>query len=197
MKKGLLLVLILCLFSSTVYAKGEYVSLGLKAACESEGIFFDHSEYHESDEKANIYMFRGQGCEHCYEFLTYLEVMTEKYGDMFNLISYEVWGNSENKRLMERVVRKLRDENSGVPYIVIGNKSWAGYSETLNEEIFAAMEEEFENKNANDVVIKVINEKDTFGFDDFFVICGAIALVGLIFFARSKTKESSQLEESV
>lgn len=191
MKKCLLFVFILCLFSGVVYAKGEYVSLGLKETCESEGILFDHSEYQEKSDKANIYMFRGQGCEHCYQFLIYLEAITEKYGDMFNLISYEVWGNLENKELMTRVVRKLRDEDTGVPYIVIGNKSWAGYSETLNEEIFAAIEEEYKNKNANDIVTKVINEEDTFDPSNIFVIGGAIFLVGLFFWARSKTKDSN------
>ena len=36
---------------------------------------------------------------------------------------------------MEKVAEKLGDEVSGVPYIVIGKKSWSGYASDYDEEI--------------------------------------------------------------
>lgn len=180
---GILLVPTLALAEEKI----EPVSLGLKEACESENISFNHESYKESSEKANIYLFRGSGCSHCYDFLTYLEAMTEEYGKYFNLISYEVWQNEENNKLMKETASKMGDQVTGVPYIVIGNQSWNGYGEDLNEEIYNAIMKEYENGNKNDV----FNRKKS-PLTDVFVVTGAIVLVGLFIYARSKTKEEQE-----
>lgn len=198
MRKGMILfVLFSCLlFPKYVWAGEEkYTSLGLEEACIEENIEFNHPEYEESSEKANIYLFRGRGCEHCYEFLTYLEAMTDQYGDYFNLISFEVWYDSQNDNLKKKVAKRLGDEVKGVPYIVIGKKSWAGYSDTLNEEIYQAIQEEYENKNQNDIVSKVIESEGKIGISDFLIPGVAILFIGGFFFARSKTKQEVSLEE--
>lgn len=193
MKKNFMLLLALTLLlPNMVIAKVEdYQSMGLKEACDKENIPFNHEGYIESEEKANIYLFRGSGCEHCYDFLTYLEAITEQYGDHFNLISFEVWGNENNHKLMEKVASKRKEDLGGVPYIIIGNKSWSGYSDSLNMEIFSAIMEEYENKNANDMVDKIINQEDKFGLTDVLVIVGAVITFGLIIYGRSKTKEEA------
>lgn len=169
-------------------APEDYISTGLQEACEEEQIEFNHPNYKESEEKANIYLFRGSGCSHCYEFLTYLEAMTEEYGKYFNLISYEVWNHENNQELLERVAKKLGDDVGGVPYIVIGKHSWAGYSESLNEEIYEAIQEEYENKNKNDIVIQAVNYKKTFGVADVLVTFGFLLMIFLIVYARRRTK---------
>lgn len=190
MKKTVMYLLIgILLVPTLALAEGENktVSLGLKEACESENISFNHESYKESNEKANIYLFRGSGCSHCYDFLTYLEAMTEEYGKYFNLISYEVWQNEENNKLMKETASKMGDQVTGVPYIVIGNQSWNGYGEDLNEEIYNAIMKEYENGNKNDV----FNRKKS-PLTDVFVVTGAIVLVGLFIYARSKTKEEQE-----
>lgn len=190
MKKTVMYLLIGILLVPTLALaeeKKEPVSLGLKEACESENISFNHESYKESSEKANIYLFRGSGCSHCYDFLTYLEAMTEEYGKYFNLISYEVWQNEENNKLMKETASKMGDQVTGVPYIVIGNQSWNGYGEDLNEEIYNAIMKEYENGNKNDV----FNRKKS-PLTDVFVVTGAIVLVGLFIYARSKTKEEQE-----
>ena len=189
-KKIIVFVLLTILIIPTACfaAPEDYTSMGLQEACLEEQIGFNHPDYKESEEKANIYLFRGSGCSHCYEFLTYLEAITEEYGKYFNLISYEVWNNANNQQLLERVAKKLGDDVSGVPYIVIGRHSWAGYSESLNEEIYEAIQEEYENKNKNDIVTKVVNYKKTFGVADVIVTGGFLLIVFLIIYARRKTK---------
>lgn len=181
-----LLIGILLVPTITLAEENKTVSLGLKEACESEGITFNHDDYKESSEKANIYLFRGAGCSHCHEFLTYLEAMTEEYGKYFNLVSYEVWQNEDNNKLMNETASKMGDQVTGVPYIVIGNKSWNGYGEDLNEEIYDAIMKEYENGNKNDV----FNRKKS-PLADAFVVTGAIVIVGLFIYARSKTKEEN------
>ncbi len=191
MKKKIILLVLgsILMFPWNVWGKEkEYSSLGLKETCESEGILFSHPNYQEQEGKANIYLFRGSGCEHCYQFLTYLEAITEKYGETFNLISYEVWQNENNYQLMEKVSKKLGEKANGVPYIVIGKHFWAGYSESLNEEIFQAIEEEYQNKNKNDIVSKIIQEEGTLKSIDFIIPISFLFLIFLLFYARNKTK---------
>ena len=43
----------------------EYVSQNLEEALIEEGIEHDLKNYKESDDKINIYLFRGNGCGHC------------------------------------------------------------------------------------------------------------------------------------
>lgn len=189
MKKKILMFMILSLFfvPGNVWAKAEdYTSMGLREACESEKIPFNHPDYKEGEEKANIYLFRGSGCSHCYDFLTYLEAITEEYGDTFNLISYEVWNNEMNHTLLGKVAKKLGDDVTGVPYIIIGKNTWGGYSESLNEEIFQAIQEEYKNKNKNDVVTKVVNYEKKFGITDIIIPGVFLLFVFLIIYARRK-----------
>lgn len=191
MNKKIIVFLLLTVFmipTACLAAPEDYISTGLQEACEEEQIEFNHPNYKESEEKANIYLFRGSGCSHCYEFLTYLEAMTEEYGKYFNLISYEVWNHENNQELLERVAKKLGDDVGGVPYIVIGKHSWAGYSESLNEEIYEAIQEEYENKNKNDIVIQAVNYKKTFGVADVLVTFGFLLMIFLIVYARRRTK---------
>lgn len=183
-----LVLAVLMIPTACLAAPEDYISTGLQEACEEEQIAFNHPDYKESEEKANIYLFRGSGCSHCYEFLTYLEAMTEEYGKYFNLISYEIWNHENNRQLYNRVAKKLGEKTGGVPYIVIGKHSWAGYSESLNEEIYEAIQEEYENKNKNDVVIQAVNYKKTFGVTDVLVTLGFLLIVFLIVYARRKTK---------
>lgn len=196
-KKIIVFVLLAVLMiPMTCFATQEdYISTGLEEACLEEQIGFNHPDYRESKEKANIYLFRGSGCSHCYEFLTYLEAMTEEYGKYFNLISYEVWNHENNQQLLKRVAKKLGDDVGGVPYIVIGKHSWSGYSESLNEEIYEAIQEEYENQNKNDIVTRVVNYKKTFGVADILVTGGFLLIVFLIIYARRKTKVEEEIIE--
>ena len=56
---------------------------------------------------------------------------------------------------MGKVAKKLNVDASGVPFIVIGDKSFTGYSESMNEEIKAAIKDQFNNKKYKDIVANI------------------------------------------
>lgn len=56
----------------------------------------DFSKYQTSDDKVNVYIFRGSGCSFCLKVLAYFSEAINEYGDYFNVVTYEVWNNSEN-----------------------------------------------------------------------------------------------------
>lgn len=95
--------------------------------------------------KVNIYFFWGDGCPHCEEGFKFLDSISDEYGKYFKLNKFEVWNNEENAELMEKFAAKMGDEVSGVPYIVIGEKTFKGYSERYEESIKEAIKEQYKN----------------------------------------------------
>ena len=122
---------------------GEYVDVLKKA---------DFSNYQESDEKINVYVFRGSTCGYCLKAIAYFTSILPEYGQYFNLKTYEVWANSDNSELLENVAATLGDKVQGVPYIVIGNTAFPGYADTYNSEI--------ESKDRYDVMQHLNDKKD-------------------------------------
>src|SRR5574344_2747985 len=84
------------------------VILPLKAVAES------------SNEKVNIYFFRGEECPNCQEAETWFDGLSDDIKAKYNLVDYETWYNQDNSSLMKNVASTLGDDASGVPYIVIG-----------------------------------------------------------------------------
>ena len=87
--------------------------------------------------KVSIYLFRGEGCPHCAEAEAYFDSMKEQYGEQFRVYDFEVWYDKENSALMETVASARGQEVDGVPYILIGDKSWNGFNEELGAEMMA------------------------------------------------------------
>ena len=83
----------------------------------------------ETDNRAIVYFFHGDGCPHCAEAEEWFESIQEEYGSKFKLVAYEVWNDQANAQLMQQVSDLRGDNASGVPYIICGDKSWIGFSE--------------------------------------------------------------------
>ena len=151
MKKYITLLLLLLLMPSLVYAapKSETLSEALK----DEEIEADLGDYDDNEEKPVIYLFRGKGCSHCHEFLEYVSSdLVKSHGSKFRLVSYEVWENEDNADLMEEVAKKFKEDASGVPYIVIGDKTFSGYSEKMNKELEEAIDKLNDSEEKVDVL---------------------------------------------
>ena len=111
----------------------------------------DLSNYTESDDKVNVYMFRGSTCWHCLDEISWLSTQVKEYGKYFNLRTYEVWGNSENSKLMKAVGKVLGIKMDGVPYTIIGKQSYSGFSEKIGEAMMNEVKLQYEDKNRYDI----------------------------------------------
>ena len=89
----------------------------------------------KKDGKVAIYLFRGEGCPHCEDFEIWIESIKKEHGDKFVIEDYEIWYNQENYELMKNVAKTRGENISGVPYIIIGNKSWNGFTESYKKEM--------------------------------------------------------------
>lgn len=102
-------------------------------------------------EKMNVYLFWGDGCPHCEELFAFLKSINEEYGKYYNLYTLEVWKDEENNKLMHTLADKLKEPVNGVPYLIIGNKTFVGYIEEDQAEIKAAIKAEYEKEKRYDV----------------------------------------------
>lgn len=85
------------------------------------------------DNGINLYLFYGEGCPHCKDEMAFLKRIKDKY--KFNIHKYEVFNNKDNLKLYKEVKSKFKDTHMGVPYTVIGDKTFSGYSSVISEEI--------------------------------------------------------------
>ena len=165
MKKfySIFLVFIICLVLVPFNTKAAAVSETLQEAATQEGISFN-SSYSNDDSKVNVYLFRGHGCSHCYELIEYLTSIVDEYGKYFNLVSYEVWYNTDNSALMSNVASVLGDNANGVPYLVIGKKTFIGYrASTDASAIKSAIKDLYKSNDKYDVMdhLDEANSNDT------------------------------------
>ena len=85
--------------------------------------------------EVNMYLFYGDGCPHCAALEEYLDGYLEENKDV-KLYKYEVWYHEENQDKYNGVKDIIKDNTSGIPYLIIGNTSITGYAdESTNEQI--------------------------------------------------------------
>ena len=147
----------LALLPLSTYAKkyyDDYKTMGFKETLASEKIEIADTTYSddkEDDKVAVIYLFRGQGCKFCRAFLEYLNSISKDYGKYFKVVSFEVWYDSKNNELFNKVAALNGADLTklGVPYYVIGNEVFSGYREDYNENIKKAIMNQYQNHDGD------------------------------------------------
>ena len=147
----------------------------------------------KNDEKVNIYLFYSKICPHCQKEEKYFETLKEKYQDKINIYTYEVTENKTNNEIMKSLKKELKENNQGVPFTIIGSKTFLGYDESFNERIENTIDSylnentttdniytipilgKVEAKNASIILIAII-----LGFIDGFNPCAMWILLLLI-----------------
>ena len=129
----LLLFVAFLVLPFTVYADGEEET--------AEG---DAASVSEQSKEVKVYLFRGEGCPHCQEAEEWFASIEEEYGNLFEVVDYETWYDSNNAELMQKVAEARGETAEGVPYIIIGNKSWSGFTESYESEMIAQIQSEYE-----------------------------------------------------
>lgn len=108
-----------------------------------------------------VNVFYGDGCGYCHKLLKFLDDLKkdEKYGVMFTVDKYEVWGNKENYTLAESVAAHLNEEMGGVPFYVIGNQAMTGFVESYGDSVKKTIETAYYSEAKNIVsIVKSNNE---------------------------------------
>ena len=99
--------------------------------------------------EVNVNVFYGEDCPFCARQEQFLKVLKSELGDNLNIQRYEVWHNDENSELLSNVRTALNNTDDGVPFVVIGNKAFTGYTDSIAEEIKTAIFDNLKNPNVN------------------------------------------------
>ena len=154
MKKKIAIIVLMLLsviIPVKAFAKEQYKTLNLEETLAEEGNEKKFTDYKETDDQVIIYLFRGKGCAYCRKFLEFLNGITDEYGKYFKLVSFESWYNEENSNLLGEISTFMGEQASGVPYIIIGDKVFGGYTESYDESIKTAIKTLYDSKDRYDV----------------------------------------------
>lgn len=96
--------------------------------------------------KVNIYFFYGEGCEHCNDLAGFFDEIDDEYGTYYNLYTFEVWNDQDNKAYMQEFQDRLNWNAAGVPFFVIEDTPLEGYSDATKKEIMNLILEKYNEK---------------------------------------------------
>lgn len=187
----------------------KYNTMNLVETLNDEEIKPEFSNYKESDDQITIYLFRGKGCGYCRAFLSFLNGITDEYGKYFKVVSFESWYDADNQALLDTISTFKGEAAQGVPYIIIGDQVFGGYTESYDDAIKEAITTLYDSKDRYDV-FEEYNESIKFHFSDTskiilwnlsFIIIGIIIIILHInskfdklqsYFENSKSYKSKQ-----
>lgn len=208
MKNKILFVLVitLLLFPLMTFAlpdKGNYVSTNLKETLEDAGIELKNANYEESDKQITVYLFRSSNCQYTKPLLEYFNSISDEYGEYFKLMAFDVAQNSDNMDLYREVVDFLGEEVKGVPFYIIGDKTYLGFSEEAKGEIGRTIKAEYDRFDRYDVFEAMAEqttkreekseEKHKFSLLFYVFIFIIIVVVTLLFINIKKGKLNKKL----
>ena len=154
----------------------------------------------EKDNKVKVYFFRGEGCPHCAEAEEFFDSIKDEYGQYFEIVDYETWNDADNANLLEKVGEARDEKINGVPYIVIGDKSWSGYSSEYDDDIKKTIKSVYDTSvDKRYDIMQLIdtgstskgNSEDSTKSNDAIILIAIIVVVGAVVsgvvMARKKT----------
>ena len=119
----------------------------------TEFAFNRESDIDLGSNKPNIYIFWGDGCPHCKALAKLISKLPAETKKQVNIYSFEVWSNKDNKSLMKNFGKYLNQDVRGVPFMVIGDKIFDGYSSgdtKTDQQILDAINTIIKNQGSTD-----------------------------------------------
>ena len=78
--------------------------------------------------EVNVYLFYSDNCDICKQEKVYLEALKKRYSNI-RIYSYEI-SDTNNYKLMQKAKNMYGQNNNGVPFTVIGDKAYLGFSQS-------------------------------------------------------------------
>lgn len=115
----------------------------------------------DSRNLVNIYLFHSNSCPHCKEEIKILDELEDRY-DNIRVYKYEI-SDTKNSMLLSQVSEIYNTKITSVPFTIIGNKTFSGFSTETSKRKFIGAIEYFSNYGYVDKVADLQNlEKPTY-----------------------------------
>ena len=109
-------------------------------------------------EKVNLYLFHSETCTHCQAEIKYLKELEKEY-DNLKVHLYEVDSHKDNAKTMIKIKEKLNIDSPNVPFTVIGNYYYIGFSDGIGDGIKELVEKYTNEKEVN-MVKPILEDKE-------------------------------------
>ncbi len=144
-----------------------------------------------TNERVKVYVFRGEGCSHCAEALAWFESVQQEEGKYYELVTFEVWNDEANKAQMEKVAKYFGENADGVPYIIVGKKTWHGFASSYSSEILDAIHSEYQkNTESRFDVIEDLKENNGGSLGTYIILGIAFLVIVFVIVARNGNNET-------
>ena len=150
----------------------------------------------EVSKEVPIYFFFGDGCSYCAAAEAWFKEIEAEYGSKFEIKGYETWYSQDNAELMQTVAEARNETADGVPYIIIGDQSWAGFADEYKSEILDKINTVYEQEvSARYDVMQLVetgatNEEEKSGGNDILSLIIILVVVGAAGFGIYKARET-------
>ncbi len=114
-------------------------------------------------QNTTINLFYGDGCPHCARAKVFLSSETITSIPDVVVKEYEVYGDMQNAKILSEIGELLKVPSGGVPFFVVGNRAFVGFSETLTPKELLTQIEYCKQHGCEDVVQKLIESKNSHG----------------------------------
>ena len=109
-------------------------------------------------EKVNLYLFHSETCTHCQAEIKYLKELEKEY-DNLKVHLYEVDSHKDNAKTMIKIKEKLKIDSPNVPFTVIGNYYYIGFSDGIGDGI-KELVEKYSNEKEVNMVKPILEDKE-------------------------------------
>lgn len=109
-------------------------------------------------EKVNLYLFHSETCTHCQAEIKYLKELEKEY-DNLKVHLYEVDSHKDNAKTMIKIKEKLNIDSPNVPFTVIGNYYYIGFSDGIGDGI-KELVEKYSNEKEVNMVKPILEDKE-------------------------------------
>lgn len=104
--------------------------------------------------EVNIYFFHSNECNYCKQEKAYLEALKERYFNI-RVYSYDI-SSDTNNNLMKQAKQLYNIDQSGIPFTIIGDSTFLGFSQSkkceMEDKIYDYSYNKYNNKFGSDIV---------------------------------------------
>lgn len=86
-------------------------------------------------EPVRVYFFWSEGCQYCDQQKEFLAELTERYGELVQVLDWEVVRNPQNHQLFRDVAQAHDTRASTIPSTFIGGSIWLGFQPRMEGEM--------------------------------------------------------------
>ncbi len=98
---------------------------------------------------------------------------------------------------MNKVSSFLGDNAEGIPYIIIGSKTWEGYASSIDDEIKSYIENLYNSEEKYDVINEVLKEDQTNNQDTLIYIILILSLAFNTFVLFKTNSDKKYFEKEI